>query len=108
MIGEYRGHYEYTKEMVEELVDAGVFGVYYCGFVDYRGYMNALYIGSAVGGHGIRGRLLDHLRIEQWSDTTHFGFRACDTKETTLKLEIEEIKKHKPKYNKKGLRYMTK
>lgn len=102
MVGKYRGHYEYTKNIVEELLDPEIIGVYYCGFIDYRGYLNTLYVGSAVGKHGIRGRLLEHMRKDDWQDVTHFGYRACSSVEASLEFESAEIKKHNPKYNTRG------
>lgn len=102
MIGLYRGHYDYTKNKVEEILDPELIGVYYCGYIDYRGYMNTLYIGSAVGQHGIRGRLLEHMRLDDWEDVTHFGYRACSKPEISLEFEAEEISKHKPRYNIRG------
>lgn len=101
MIGDYKGHYTYSKGVVEKW-DSTVIGVYYCGYISENGGLKPLYIGKATGEGGIRSRLLQHLAEDEWVDVTHFGYCTCSTANETESFEAEEIEKFKPKYNKQG------
>jgi hypothetical protein len=97
MIQEYKGHYTYSEPVIKDWEDSSI-GVYYCGTVVENKLM-PLYIGKGTGEGGMRSRLLDHLRGDNWPDITHFGFQRCDTVRETDLFEVQEIELHKPKYN---------
>lgn len=101
MIYSYNGNYSYNEETVGNWNSSAI-GVYYCGIILANGNLRPLYIGSGTGDNGIKGRLLDHLRENYWSNVTHFGYQVCDTTDEARKFETEEIDRYKPKYNKVG------
>ena len=101
MTKEYNGPYLYNKETVNGL-DSNAIGVYYCGYVNNDNSLIPHYIGKGTGDDGIRGRLLDHLREDNWPDVTHFGYCVCSTITEAENLEADEIKRLKPKYNDQG------
>ena len=100
MVHPYQGHYQYDEDIVSNWESSAI-GVYYCGYLTEKGLW-PLYIGKGTSETGMRGRLLDHLGKEYWSDVTHFGYHLCDTVSEAEKWEIEEIVKYKPKYNIQG------
>jgi len=99
MIGDFKGPYSYDKRTVEDW-NSTVIGVYYIGIKTPEGKLTVYYIGKAAGESGIRGRLLDHLRDDEWDDVTHFGYHIVDSPEEAESFESEEREKYKPKYNK--------
>lgn len=101
MIYSYEGHYEFNDEIVRNW-NSNAIGVYYCGYKNVSGELIPLYIGKGVSDKGVRGRLLDHLRDDNWSDVTHFGYQLCSTVSEAEVLELEKIQYHKPKYNERG------
>jgi len=101
MIHDYKGHYPYSAEIIENW-DSTSIGVYYCGYKTQENKLIPLYIGKGAGEGGMRSRLLDHLREDNWPDITHFGYRTCDTEAETEELEKTEIAKYKPRYNHQG------
>ncbi len=101
MIQSYKGNYLFDKETVQNW-NSSVIGVYYCGDINNNGSLTVLYVGKATSEEGIRGRLLQHLNEEKWSDITHFGYCVCTTSEEAEKFEASEIMKYQPKYNKQG------
>lgn len=101
MIHPYQGHYTYSEDIITSW-ELTAIGVYYCGYLTLEKKLRPLYIGKSIGDKGIRGRLLDHLREDNWSDATHFGYHLCDTVKEAEKWELEEISKYQPKYNKQG------
>jgi len=101
MIHPYQGHYEYSNEVISNW-NSRVIGVYYCGYVGLENKLAILYIGKGTGENGIRGRLLDHLRNDNWPDATHFGYQICDNISEIEEWEASEIKTYKPKYNEQG------
>jgi len=101
MSGKYQGHYSYDDNAIRKL-DSSAKGVYYCGHLLSNDNLSTYYVGRGVGEEGIRGRLLQHLREDGWSDVSHFGYRVCATVEEAEKLEAKEIKRLNPKYNKQG------
>ena len=101
MIHIYQGHFLYNNPNINGL-NSNEVGVYYCGYIAQSGNLIPLYIGKATGQEGIRGRLLQHLSQDNWSDVTHFGYCICDTKIETDNLEGSEINCYKPKYNSQG------
>ncbi|MCK5022110.1 MAG: hypothetical protein KAR54_02590 [Candidatus Pacebacteria bacterium] len=102
MIGQFKGPYSYTKKIVEDW-NSTVIGVYYLGIKTLENKLTVYYIGRAVGEGGIRGRLLQHLNENEWSDITHFGYQTCDTEEEAIEFESEEIDKYKPNHNQIGI-----
>ena len=102
MVHSYKGNFKYDKWSVPNNAPEEI-GVYYCGYINTKGNLSALYVGRAVGiGVTIKSRLLDHLREDNWPDVTHFGYCICDTKREAEDFEREEIKRLKPKYNSQG------
>lgn len=101
MIHEYNGHYSYNEEVIGNWNSSAI-GVYFCGYPQADESLGALYIGRAIGQDGIRGRLLQHLREDNWPEVTHFGYRICDTEQEAIKLEADEIERIKPSYNTQG------
>ncbi|OGV92832.1 hypothetical protein A3B57_02260 [Microgenomates group bacterium RIFCSPLOWO2_01_FULL_47_10] len=99
MIGNYQGNYFYNTGSVQA-VAVDTWGIYYCGRLDPSGKLLPLYIGRACGeGVSVRSRLLDHLRQDQWSDVTHFGYRTGATSQEVVSFEATEIAEFNPKYN---------
>lgn len=98
MIYPYKGHYQYNERVVGDW-DSNVIGVYYCGYPLTNGNLFVLYVGSATSVQGIRGRLLQHLGEDKWSDVSHFGYRVCSTSKEAGEYEALEIERLKPKYN---------
>lgn len=101
MAQEYKGHYTFSKEVVQNW-DNNQGGVYYCGVINANGNLTPYYIGKAFGDGGIRGRLLQHLSENKWRDVTHFGYCVCFSENESLMLEKKEITKFNPKYNTQG------
>lgn len=101
MVQKYNGHYQYAEAIVSGW-NSTCIGVYYCGYLSGDALI-PLYIGRGTGEEGIRGRLLDHLREDNWPGATHFGYRTCDTVSDAIKFEAEEIKRCTPKYNVQGV-----
>jgi len=101
MVHPYQGNYPYNQKVVGDWNNSQI-GVYYCGHVLPNGNLSPLYIGQGVGQDGIKGRLLQHLNRDSWSDVTHFGYSVCDTAKEAENLETAEIAKYKPKYNTQG------
>lgn len=102
MIYDYSGHYQYDRLSVGDKAPDSI-GVYYCGYVDNRGMLIAHYVGRAVGFQvSLKSRLFDHLRDDNWSDVSHFGYRICTTQKEAEELESTEIQRLKPKYNEIG------
>ncbi|KKS90591.1 MAG: hypothetical protein UV65_C0014G0007 [Parcubacteria group bacterium GW2011_GWF2_43_11] len=101
MIYPYKGHYQYNETVIGNW-DSSAIGVYYCGYANSDNKLTILYVGKGVGENGIRGRLLDHIRDENWPDVTHFGYQLCDYASEAEKWEADEIKTYKPKYNEQG------
>jgi len=100
MIYPYRGQYDYNENTVSNW-NSDAIGVYYCGFLNSNGLV-PMYVGLGTGQNGIKGRLLDHLRIDNWPGVTHFGFQLCDNAKEAQDWEAEEIARYKPKYNTVG------
>ena len=98
MIHDYKGNYSYSQKVVSDW-DSTAMGVYYCGIPNPNGTLKPLYIGVGTSDGGMRSRLLDHLRDDNWPDVTHFGFCACDTAKEAEDFEAAEIKRCQPKYN---------
>lgn len=74
-------------------------GVYYCGVLNQNGRLYPYYIGRALGeGVSIRSRLLDHMRVGEWPDVTHFQYVLLKTEDVT-DFEANEIVRFNPKYN---------
>ena len=101
MIYDYPGHFPYSHTIVSGW-NSNAIGVYYCGYVSPKGLIPH-YIGRATGDDGIRGRLLDHLREDNWPEVTHFSYRQCSTEAEAIRFEAEEIARCQPKYNTQGL-----
>lgn len=101
MIYDYSGHFPYSHGVISEW-NSNAIGVYYCGYPTTTGF-TALYIGRATSDSGIRGRLIDHLREDNWPGVTHFSYRQCSTEAETIRLEADEIARCQPKYNTQGL-----
>jgi excinuclease UvrABC nuclease subunit len=101
MIAKYEGHFSYDYDTINDW-DSSDIGVYYCGKKATNGSLAVFYIGSAASDKGIRGRLLQHLGEDKWSDVTHFGYCVCDTEDEALEHETSEIGRLQPKYNKRG------
>ncbi|MCX6113169.1 MAG: hypothetical protein NTY22_07830 [Proteobacteria bacterium] len=95
--------YKYHKETVSNDAPDKI-GVYYCGELDHLGNLIPHYIGRALGDEvTVKSRLLDHLRNDtHWKDATHFHYVLTNSAQETERLEAEEIKRCKPKYNKLG------
>lgn len=102
MIGTYQGNFPYTQ--IGVLISApAIQGVYYCGTVNFQNQLVPMYIGRAKGtGVTINSRLSDHLRQNNWSDITHFGYVSCSTDQEAINLEASEIVRCQPKYNQVG------
>ncbi|KKW05717.1 MAG: hypothetical protein UY40_C0010G0014 [candidate division CPR1 bacterium GW2011_GWC1_49_13] len=101
MIGNYKGHYSYDEKTIGDWKSSTI-GVYYCGYPLSNGNLYVLYVGRAVGGDGIRGRLLQHLREEIWPDVSHFGYCVCAKVGEAEDHEAAEIARLKPSYNIQG------
>ena len=104
MIQSYKGHYHYNKKVVSDWNSTAI-GVYYCGYPLTNGKLYVLYVGKATSNEGIRGRLLQHLRENKWSNVSHFGYCVCSTSKESENFEASEIKRLKPKHNKQGKSY---
>lgn len=100
MITGFYGPYDYLENVITNW-QYTLRGVYYCGRV-INGLVEHLYIGRSLSENGIRGRLLDHLREDDWVDVKYFWYRECSTDQEAINLEATEIKIHQPKYNKQG------
>lgn len=99
MISNYTGHYAYNRQSIGTNAPED-HGVYYCGYPNSKNALVILYVGRAVGdGVTIRSRLYDHLRDDNWSDVTHFGYAICSTVQEAKDFEESEIEKYKPRYN---------
>lgn len=103
MIQTYKGHYPYNKKVVSNWNSTAI-GVYYFGYLNTNG-LYVLYVGKATGDEGIRGRLLQHLREDEWPDVSHFGYCICSTSQEAEDFEASEIKRLKPKHNIQGKSY---
>lgn len=101
MIQEYKGPFQYDETIISDWKSTAT-GVYYCGYINEEETLIVHYVGKATSENGIRGRLLDHLREDDWSDVTHFGYRVCTTAKEAENLEASEIKRLQPKYNTQG------
>ncbi|TAK05679.1 hypothetical protein EPO33_00835 [Patescibacteria group bacterium] len=101
MIYDFKGPYTFSEKVISDW-DSDSIGVYYCGYKNADGKLAICYIGRAVAEGGMRGRLLEHLGEDKWSDVTHFGFHRCDTATEAKNHEIAEIVLYKPKYNTVG------
>lgn len=104
MVQPYKGHYKYNEKVVSDW-DSAVIGVYYCGLVSQNGNLSAFYVGKGTGDAGIRGRLLQHLSEDKWTDATHFGYCVCSSVKEAEDFEAAEIKRLQPKYNTQGKTY---
>ncbi len=102
MVYSFNGPYSYDERTVEDWNNSSI-GVYYIGQKTPDGRLTIFYIGRSTGREGIRGRLLDHLGEDKWSDATHFGYHFCDTVQETIDWEEKEIFRFKPKYNTVGV-----
>ena len=98
MVHPYEGHYTYNENVVKNWKSTAI-GIYYCGFLTTENKLHPLYIGIGTGDEGIKGRLLDHIRDDNWPDVTHFDYQICDTIKEAENWEIEEIQRYQPKYN---------
>ena len=98
MVQEYKGHFSFDKEVIQNWNNTQG-GVYYCGALNNMGVLIVYYIGKAFGDVGIKGRLLQHLNENKWYDVTHFGYCACSSENESFALEAQEIKRLDPKYN---------
>jgi hypothetical protein len=101
MIYEYKGHFPYSENVIGDWNSSAI-GIYYCGYPTGDGTLATLYVGRSVGQDGIRGRLLQHLRVDNWPRVTHFGFVICDTEQEVIDFEAIEIERIKPEYNTQG------
>jgi len=101
MIYDYQGNYQYSDNVIRNW-DSDAKGVYYCGYPLANGNLLVLYTGRAVSDGGIRIRLLQHLQEDRWTDISHFAYRVCTTVGEAENLEMEEIQRLQPKYNKQG------
>lgn len=101
MIQDYKGEYPYNDGTIRNWNSAEI-GVYYCGFRNVFGSFVVAYVGKATSENGIRGRLLEHQRVDYWPDVTHFGYKVCATSQVAEAHEAAEIKRLQPKYNKVG------
>lgn len=69
------------------------------GIADENSLYPIYYIGKASRGE-FREKLLDQYFQNDWSDIVYINFIECDTKGELQALLKQEIKRHKPKYNK--------
>jgi excinuclease UvrABC nuclease subunit len=98
MIYEYSGHYDYNQQNIIDW-NSNAIGIYYCGYIMYNGNFIILYVGRAIGQGGIRERLLQHLRDDNWPGVTHFAFVVCSTAQEAIDYEAMEITRLQPAYN---------
>ena len=75
----YNGNYSFNIEILKNWNNKQG-GVYYCGALNINRELIIYYIGKAFGDDGIKGRLLQHLNENKWSDITHFGYNVCSSK----------------------------
>ncbi|QQG42452.1 MAG: hypothetical protein HYW15_03005 [Candidatus Giovannonibacteria bacterium] len=99
-MAEYNGHYSYDLTTVSGW-ESKVIGVYYIGYLSGQN-LTPVYVGKATGLDGIRGRLLDHLNENNWSDASYFGYRICNSAAEAEQLEAAEIRRCQPRYNELG------
>ena len=99
MVSPYEGHFLFNEDSIFENVPESI-GVYYCGEINNNNKLLVYYVG--MSGESIKNRLLDHLRDEDWSDVTHFGYELCSTKQEALDHEVVKIEHIQPKYNDQG------
>lgn len=92
----YYGEYSFTKSVIENWNSTAT-GVYYL----FEG-SNIVYVGSAIGDGGLRGRLLQHINERNFPYVTQFGYKAINGKDLVLSHELSEIKKLQPKHNTVG------
>ena len=90
-------HPQFNKAILDSLPEST--GVYYLNNSDNR----LIYVGKSVG---IRSRILSHLSnndtpkaIEMKASITDIGYEVTGSELIALLLEADEIKKHKPIYN---------
>ena len=101
MAGQYQGNYVYEENSVQIYAPVS-WGVYYCVHIEQGSRVVADYIGKASGqGVTIKSRLLNHLSGDNWPEVSHFGYILCSSAEEAQRLEIEEINRCNPKYNKR-------
>lgn len=100
MIRNFQGPFQYDFEIITNWAST-IIGVYYCGYIE-RGLLFSLYVGKATSDKGIRSRLLDHIRYDNWPGVTHFGYHECSTPTEADSLEASEIQRCKPRYNQLG------
>jgi hypothetical protein len=98
MIYPFQSSYRYDDSVIRNWKSSNI-GVYYCGKLGTDGSFITCYVGRAICDIGIRGRLLQHLAEEKWSDVTHFGYKVCSTISEAINHEAEEIARLRPKYN---------
>ncbi|MCH9662059.1 MAG: hypothetical protein K0U66_00175 [Gammaproteobacteria bacterium] len=80
---------------MEEDVD----GVYYL-LDDSR---VVVYVGKAFRKDGgIKDRLLEHVRLNEWPDVSYFSFQICLNENEAERVEKSEIKRYQPKHNYQG------
>jgi excinuclease UvrABC nuclease subunit len=92
----YSGAYDFTEPTIKGWKSTNI-GVYYL-------FENAkiVYVGSAVGDEGIKGRLSQHLNEKNFPRVNEFGYKFISNQKEVLLHEKEEIQRLKPKYNKQG------
>lgn len=93
----FQGPFLYREDIISGW-DSNIKGIYYCGIKQNESII-PLYIGKATREGGIKDRLLDHLREDNWPDITHFAYYALDNEKEIDNFEVLEIEKYKPKYN---------
>lgn len=101
-MNQYNGHYNYDHGTVNGWQNNAI-GIYYCGEITTNGNLTVHYVGKGTGDGGIRARLLDHIRQDNWPDVRHFGYVLCSTAQEAINLEAAEIRRLQPKYNTQGL-----
>jgi len=102
MIGQYSPNYLYNEISVR-LNAPDSWGVYYCGTLNPNGSLFPYYVGRASDQNvTVKSRLLDHIRVGEWPDITHFVFVTCSTSQEAEQFEMTEIARlNNPKYNKR-------
>ena len=100
MISQYNGNFEYNRNSIQESAPSAT-GVYFCVHFEQQ-LVIADYIGKATGvGVSIKSRLLDHINSQHWPEVTHFGYILCTLPSEADRLEVSEIVRCGPKYNKR-------
>ena len=85
-------HRTITKKNLEKIDDNKP-----CVYRITNNQSDILYVGMAKGKR-LEDRVLEHKK--EFKGGTNFQFRETKTKEAAQRLEKQEIKKHKPEYNK--------